>query len=103
MRGKRLTKFSVQELRATALPGTHHRQPAGDMEITAFPATQAIIQGVPVFTGPDSLAWPVANKDLTTISLPFRPDRTQWFNDLAYTEWTIEEISEGLPLKHLTF
>jgi len=67
------------------------------------PATQAVIEGVPVFTGPESLAWPVSNKDLTTISLPFRPDRTQWLNDLAYTEWTIEEISEGLPLKHLTF
>lgn len=67
------------------------------------PATQAMIEGVPVFTGPHSLAWPVANQNLDTITLPIRPDRTQWFNDLAYTEWTIDEISEGLPLKHLTF
>ena len=44
-----------------------------------------------------------ANQNLDTITLPIRPDRTQWFNDLAYTEWTIDEISEGLPLKHLTF
>jgi hypothetical protein len=66
------------------------------------PATEAVINGIPIFTGPDSLAWDVANHSLDTIEAPEMPDRTQWLNDLAYTEWTIEEIRQGLPLKRLT-
>jgi len=30
------------------------------------------------------------------------PDRTQWLNDYAWTEFTIQEISQGIPLKRLT-
>jgi hypothetical protein len=30
------------------------------------------------------------------------PDREQWLNDYAHTEWTIQEISSGIPLKYLT-
>ncbi len=66
------------------------------------PATQAVIGGVPIFIGPESLAWDVGNHSLETINNPTMPDRQQWLNDLAYTEWTIEEISQGLPHKHLT-
>ena len=33
---------------------------------------------------------------------PLMPDRTQWLNNYAHTEWTIEEISQGIPLKRLT-
>jgi hypothetical protein len=66
------------------------------------PATEAVMNGIPVFTGPDSLAWDVANHSLETIDAPATPDRTQWLNDLAYTEWTVEEIQKGLPLKRLT-
>ena len=65
------------------------------------PATQAVIGGVPVFVGPESLAWDVGNQDLTTINNPIKPDRTQWLNDLAYTEWTQEEIQNGEPLLQL--
>ena len=66
------------------------------------PATEAVMNGVPVFVGPDSLAYDVGNLDLSTIGMPKRPDRTQWLNDIAYTEWTLEEISAGLPLNRLT-
>ena len=66
------------------------------------PGIQAVIAGVPVFTGPSSLAYPVANKELSTIANPLKPDRTQWLNDYAWTEYTIDEISQGLPLKRLT-
>ena len=30
-----------------------------------------------------------------------KPDRTQWLNDYAHTEYTVEEISQGIPLKKL--
>ena len=66
------------------------------------PATHAVLQGVPVFVGPDSLAYDVGNTDLTKINNPAKPDRTQWLNDIVYTEWTIEEISTGFPIKRLT-
>lgn len=65
------------------------------------PGIQSVIHGVPVFTGPDSLAAPVANLDFARIESPHRPDRQQWLNDLAYCEWTLEEISQGLPLDRL--
>ena len=65
------------------------------------PATQAVIGGVPVFTGPESLAWPVANQTLETIKDPIKPDRTQWLNDIAHTEWTLDEISKGLAIKNI--
>ena len=66
------------------------------------PATHAVMQGVPVFVGPSSLAWPVGNKDFSTIGMPKRPDRTQWLNDIAHTEWTLDEIAQGKPLNRLT-
>jgi len=66
------------------------------------PACQAVIKGTPVFTGPDSLAYDVANKSFETITNPITPDRTQWLNDYAYTEYTLSELEQGMPLKYLT-
>jgi hypothetical protein len=69
---------------------------------TSNPGIRAVINGYPVFTGPNSLAHSVANHTLTDIEIPQMPDRQQWLNDYAHTEWTIQEISNGLPLKYLT-
>ena len=66
------------------------------------PATHAVINGVPVFVGPDSLSFDVGCPNLASINAPVMPDRTQWLNDLAYTEWTLDEIEQGLPLNRLT-
>ena len=66
------------------------------------PATKAIMEGIPAFVGPSSLAYDVGNINLKDISNPKKPDRQQWLNDLAYTEWTVEEISKGIPLLRLT-
>ena len=66
------------------------------------PATQAIMQGIPAFVGPSSLAYDVAETDLKKINSPVMPDRTQWLNDLAHVEYTTHEIADGTPLKHLT-
>jgi len=30
------------------------------------------------------------------------PDRQQWLNDYAHTEYTLEEIAQGIPLNYLT-
>ena len=66
------------------------------------PGVHSILEGVPSFTGPSSLAWDVSNKELEAINEPVLPDRQQWLNDYAYTEYTLDEISQGMPLKHLT-
>ena len=66
------------------------------------PATHSVINGVPVFDSQASLAYEVGNPNYDTINDPLRPDRTQWLNDIAHTEWTLEEIAGGEPLKHLT-
>lgn len=65
------------------------------------PAVLAAIKGVPVFVGPSSLAAPVGNFDLSMIENPSMPDREQWINDLAYTEWSVDEISKGEPLDRI--
>lgn len=65
------------------------------------PGIVSVLQGVPAFVGPSSLAAPVANTDLAFIESPRRPDREQWANDLAWTEWTVEEICRGEPQKFL--
>ena len=66
------------------------------------PGIHSIINGVPAFTGPSSLAYEVANNDYALIEMPLRPNRQQWLNDYAWTEFTIEEIAQGIPLKNLT-
>lgn len=68
------------------------------------PGCHSIIQGVPSFVSPSSLAYDVANDIdfLHNIENPIMPDRTQWLNDYAWTEYTVEEIAAGLPLKRLT-
>ena len=68
------------------------------------PGIHSVINGIPAFVGPSSLAYDVGNDIdfMHDIEAPSMPNRTQWLNDYAYTEWTVEEISQGLPLKHLT-
>ena len=65
------------------------------------PGCQAIIQGVPAFTGPDSMAAPVSTQAWTQIESPARPNREQWFLDLCHTEWTLPEIESGVMLDQL--
>lgn len=65
------------------------------------PGPQAVLNGVPAFVSASSLAAPVGNLDLADIENPLRPDRTQWIEQLAHTEWTIPEIESGLPLERL--
>jgi len=68
------------------------------------PGPQAIIAGIPAFVSASSFAYDVGN-DIDffhDIKNPLMPDRTQWLNDYAHTEHTVEEIAAGIPLKRLT-
>jgi hypothetical protein len=65
------------------------------------PGSQAVLNGVPAFVDVTSLAADVGNLDLSSIEQPVRPDRSDWLEKLAQTEWYVEEIASGLPLERL--
>jgi len=64
------------------------------------PCVQAAINGTPVICDSSSLAFPVAEK-WENLETPLLPNRDEWFLKLTHTEWTVEEISQGMPLKRL--
>jgi hypothetical protein len=64
------------------------------------PAVQAAINGTPVICDSSSLAFPVAEK-WENLENPQLPDRSEWFLKLTHTEWTVDEISQGIPLGRL--
>lgn len=68
------------------------------------PGPHSCINGVPAFVSTHSLAYSVGNDIdfLHDIENPMMPDRQQWLNDYAHTEYTLEEISQGIPLNYLT-
>lgn len=67
------------------------------------PAVTSILNGVPAFVSSHSLAHPVGNdiNDLSKIENPLLPDREQWADNISYTEWTLKEISQGVPWRRL--
>ena len=66
----------------------------------AGPSVQAAINGAPTICDSSSLAFPVSEK-WENLENPQLPDREEWFLKLTHTEWTVEEISQGIPLKRL--
>jgi hypothetical protein len=64
------------------------------------PAVQAAIRGVPVICDSSSLAGELSSK-IENIENPVLPDRTEWFLKLCHTEWTVDEIAQGIPLQRL--
>jgi hypothetical protein len=61
------------------------------------PAMEAVFNGIPVFVSESSLCHDVGNTNVADILYPSMPDRQNWANQLAYTEWTTDEIGQGLP------
>jgi hypothetical protein len=64
------------------------------------PAVQAAINGIPVICDRSSLAFPVSEQ-IDNVDNPTLPDRAEWFLKLCHTEWTVNEISNGLPIQRL--
>jgi hypothetical protein len=61
---------------------------------------QTSINGCPIICDESSLAYEVGHS-LSNIEKPPIIDRSHWFQSILHTEWTVEEISEGIPLKRL--
>ena len=61
------------------------------------PAMESVFNGIPVFVSEDSLCYDVGNHTFADIEHPAMPNRGNWASQLAYTEWTIDEIRNGEP------
>lgn len=64
---------------------------------TSGSAVDAAIAGVPVIClNSGNFAWEVASHSLSGLEKPWLGDRSQWLANLAYTQWTSDEIGNGL-------
>ena len=64
------------------------------------PSIQSAIAGTPIVTSSDSLAYPVSFP-IEQINDPYLLDRQKWFIKLSHTEWTVDEIKQGIPQRYL--
>jgi hypothetical protein len=61
---------------------------------------QAAINGIPTICDQSCLAYPVsmAYEDLNN---PVLPERESWLTKMLHTEWFVDEIQQGIPIKRL--
>jgi hypothetical protein len=64
------------------------------------PGIQGALAGTRIIVDKSSLAWPVSIT-LENILEPHYIDREQWLTEICHTEYTVEEIQQGLWLKRL--
>lgn len=57
---------------------------------------EAACLGIPVFCSQESACKPIGNFDFTLIESPNLLDRKQWLNNLAYYQYTENELKQGL-------
>jgi len=65
---------------------------------TSNSAVDSIINGIPVIT-PDEMcmSYDVSSHSIEDINDPVTPNRTQWLYNLAYSQWSLDEIRKGIP------
>lgn len=62
----------------------------------------AILAGVPVIAFDDgSMVRTIAGRSLDDLGNPPTPDRTQWAYDIAYAQWTMDELANGAAWAHI--
>lgn len=61
---------------------------------------QAAIHGIPIICDKSCLAYPVS-MSYEDLENPVLPDRESWFTKLLHTEWFVDEIKQGIPIKRL--
>jgi len=64
-------------------------------------AMEAQLLGIPTICHPSSFAADISSTSLEDIEKPFKTDRQQWFNNLAYSQFTHAEIESGLAYEIL--
>jgi len=69
---------------------------------TSGSAVDAVMAGVPTLClSPNNFAWEVSGHRLIDLDKPWRGDRSQWIANLAYRQWTVDEIGAGHCWRHL--
>jgi hypothetical protein len=63
---------------------------------------EAVCLGKPVIAlSKESMTWDISDTLKNLESLNYQINRTQWLYDMAYTQWTLEEIANGTTWQHL--
>lgn len=63
---------------------------------------EALIDGKTIMAFDEgAMGWELANKKLGDIENLKYPDRKQWARNLAYCQWNLDEMKQGLAWKHL--
>jgi len=63
---------------------------------------EALLRGKPTIAlHKGSMIWDIASHALEDHSKGFVPERQQWANDFAYTQWKLEEFASGETWEHL--
>ena len=69
---------------------------------TSGSSIESILEGVPVIpTTQYNFVWSISSHQLNDIENPKLGNREQLLYDLAYTQWSVDEIKQGLPWDHL--
>ncbi len=64
-------------------------------------AVEALLAGVPVFCD-KGVASLLGSKGLASIEQPLMPEgREQWAHNLAWTQWSVDEMKQGLAFRYL--
>ena len=71
------------------------------VNLNSGPGIQAAVQGVRPIVDSSSLAHPVS-VSIHDIERPYDINRDQWLVEICHTEYTVEEIAQGLWLKRLS-
>lgn len=65
----------------------------------------SILRGIPTLSmDPGSFAWDISSRypnEIETLKLSNDIQVKQWLSNLAYSQWTVEEMEEGQPWRHL--
>ena len=69
---------------------------------TSGASIDAMMNGIPVITpSPYNFVYGISSHDLENVENPILGDRLSLLYKLSYTQWSVEEIIEGKPIKHL--
>jgi len=70
---------------------------------TSGSGIDAVLQGTPnVACDTGSMVYDVSSKNISEIENPFRGDKSDWTNKIAYCQWSIEEFESGECWQHVS-
>jgi hypothetical protein len=69
---------------------------------TSGSSIDSVLAGVPVITCSEyNFMWPISSHSIEDIETPKLGSRQQLFYDLAWAQWSVDEILQGKPWEHL--